>query len=105
MQRSWESERNRFHSLSQLDQMGWLSHAMVLISICARGTYVAGTDRVSDPKRLRRFNELMHRLAGAASHLAWNDDQRIPVPDLFLSLQHSLRELGVADEDFLDHLR
>jgi len=36
------------------------------LTICARDTYEVGTDRVLQPERLRAFNELLHRVTGAA---------------------------------------
>jgi hypothetical protein len=39
-----------------------LAHAL---TISARDTYEAGTDRVLEPEVLRVYNELLHRVAGA----------------------------------------
>lgn len=60
---SWESELARFRQMSQLEQIAWLSELLFLVTICARGTYEAGTDQVTHPADLRRFNELIHRIA------------------------------------------
>ena len=36
------------------------------LTICARDTYEVGTDRVLQPELLRSYNELLHRVIGAA---------------------------------------
>ena len=36
------------------------------LTICARDTYEAGTDRVVQPEVLRAYNELLHRVTEAA---------------------------------------
>lgn len=36
------------------------------LTICARDTYEVGTDRVLQPELLRAYNELLHRVTGAA---------------------------------------
>jgi hypothetical protein len=41
--------------------LAWIIHEL---TIEARDTYEVGTDGVDDPERLRRFNEVQHRLAG-----------------------------------------
>jgi hypothetical protein len=40
----------------------FLAHEM---TVCARSTYEAGTDKVLEPEELRRFNEIQHRVTGA----------------------------------------
>jgi len=40
------------------------------LTICARDTYEAGTERVLEPEILRAYNELSHRVTGAVvTHL------------------------------------
>jgi hypothetical protein len=41
------------------------------LTICARDTYEAGTENVLDPRLLRAYNELLHRVTSAVvSHLS-----------------------------------
>ena len=48
----------------------WARLANVL-TICARDTYEVGTERVLQPEVLRSYNELLHRVIGAArDHLS-----------------------------------
>ena len=35
------------------------------LTVCARGTYEVGTERVLIPEELRAYNELQHRVTGA----------------------------------------
>jgi hypothetical protein len=42
-----------------------LAHAL---TISARDTYEAGTERVLEPEILRAYNELLHRVAGAVTN-------------------------------------
>lgn len=44
------------------------------LTICARNTYEAGTNRVLQPELLRAYNELLHRVTGATTdHLLESD--------------------------------
>jgi len=39
------------------------------LTVAARDTYTAGKDGVADPRRLRRINEIQHRVVGQLLHL------------------------------------
>lgn len=39
-----------------------IAHAL---TVCARSTYEVGTDNVSEPKVLRAYNELLHRVTAS----------------------------------------
>jgi len=53
-------------SLSHRAKTVLLAHLASTVTICARDTYEAGTDRVVQPELLRAYNELLHRVTGAA---------------------------------------
>ncbi len=48
------------------------------LTVAARDTYEVGTEHVVDPARLRRFNELQHRLAAQVAKCAAGDSERMP---------------------------
>jgi hypothetical protein len=48
-----------------------LARLAAALTICARDTYESGTDGVLQPKVLREYNELLHRVTGAVKdHLS-----------------------------------
>jgi hypothetical protein len=53
-------------SLSMRARTVLLARLAHTLTICARNTYEMGTDRVLQPELLRAYNELLHRVAGAA---------------------------------------
>lgn len=53
-------------SLSNHAQTVLLARLANTLTICARDTYEVGTDRVVQPELLRAYNELLHRVTGAA---------------------------------------
>jgi hypothetical protein len=57
-------------SLSDSARTLLLARLASTITICARDTYEAGTENVLDPRLLRAYNELLHRITGSVvSHL------------------------------------
>lgn len=102
--RSWQSELSRFRAMSQIDQLIWLSQLLHLISMFARDTYQVGTDGVSKPNNLRRFNELIHRLATFQKKIATASEQGMPDEDVFELLDRELSALGVAADEVLRRL-
>jgi len=77
-----------------------LASWMHAATIDARGTYIPGTEAIADPVRLRRFNELQHRLSG---HLRGTLDG-VKLSGEFLSeLLETARDLqAVALRDAID---
>jgi hypothetical protein len=102
--RTWHSELARFRQLSQLEQLAWLSQLLHLISMFARGTYEVGADGVLQPKELRRFNELIHRIATFMKKVARGDSEGMPDSDLFEMVERELSGLGVRHEEVLNRL-
>jgi hypothetical protein len=61
-------------SLSNHEKIVLLARLANELTICARDTYEVGTDRVLQPELLRAYNELLHRVTGAArDHLLKGD--------------------------------
>ena len=90
--------------MKQHDQLIWLSQLLYLLSMLARGTYEAGTDTVLEPIKLRKFNELIHRIASFAKKIAKASDQGIPDVDFFALLQKGLSSLQIDDDEILKRL-
>ena len=102
--RSWHEELPRFRAMTQVGQLGWLSHLLQLVSMFARDTYEVGTDGVSKPSNLRRFNELTHRVATFQMKVAVGSHKGLPDKDIFAIVEQELSALGVAIDDVLRQL-
>ena len=55
------------------------------LTILARDAYEPGTDDVRNPRWLRKFNEIQHRILGHISKLLNEDKARYP-DDVFLNI-------------------
>jgi hypothetical protein len=75
----------RFSSSSESQQIKFLSRLAAELTIFARETYLAGTDDVSEPQRLRLFNELQHRVAWHLVHMLDQNPNRYPA-DVFAGI-------------------
>jgi hypothetical protein len=53
------------NSLSRSARMVLLARIAHALTVCARSTYEVGTDSVSEPKVLRAYNELLHRVTAS----------------------------------------
>jgi geranylgeranyl pyrophosphate synthase len=74
-------------------RVAWRFRAILALTILARDTYVAGSDGVADPRRLRRFNELIHRIAGRQVAIDMDDEA---IESLFQLISEASSELGVS---------
>lgn len=101
---SWQSELIRFRSLEKADQIIWLSRLLHVISMAARDTYEIGGDGVAKPANLRRFNELLHRVASFQKTIAIPGFQGMPDGDFFDLLEHELSALDISAEQVLKRL-
>lgn len=103
-ERSWPAELQRFRTKSQIDQILWSSQLLHLISMFARDTFEVGTDGVSKPGNLRRFNELVHRVATFQKKIATASEHGMPDEDVFALLARELSALDVPAEEILRRL-
>jgi hypothetical protein len=101
---TWEGELERFSNMSQLEQLYWLSNLLYLLSMFARDTYEVGTDGVSKPNDLRRFNELVHRVATFQRQVAMSDVSRMSNSDLFDLIEQHMSVLELSDNEVLCRL-
>ncbi|WP_024881295.1 hypothetical protein [Methylosinus sp. LW3] len=70
MSPEWRAQLDVFTRLTLEQRIAWYGRAIHLCTIFARDTYVVGSEEIADPARLRRFNELIHRIAGRQVGLA-----------------------------------
>jgi hypothetical protein len=81
---SWQVETTRFLGMSEERRRLWLAGLLYELSTMARDTYTVGGDGLDDPKRMRRFNELIRR---AANQLQNKSKNYSTMPDeIFLEL-------------------
>jgi len=66
----WESETARFMSLPLEERRRWFAGLLFALTMLARTTCVVGGDGLIQPERMRRFNELTHRVAQQLKDLA-----------------------------------
>lgn len=78
-----------FSGYSSQEKVDFLLHLAHALSILARDTYEVGSDGLTDPPRLRRINELQHRVLSFLIALKKNDAKRYPDDILMrLILEH-----------------
>ncbi|ALG68039.1 hypothetical protein [Beggiatoa leptomitoformis] len=104
MTKYWEVEFASFIKKSQYQKVVWLSSLLVFVSMFARGTYRAGTNLVDEPSKLRRYNELLHRIANFQLELARNKVVRVPDEEFFLMLADATDGLKIDIIFLLEHV-
>ncbi len=78
-------------TISQQQKIELLSLLAQEVTVCARGTYEAGTEKVLEPELLRAYNELLNRITGSLrDHI--REQGGIPV-EMIITM---LREFGKA---------
>jgi hypothetical protein len=63
MSNNWHAETIRVLDMNDEGRRRWLADLLYELSTMARDTYEVGGDTLNDPKRMRRFNELIRRTA------------------------------------------
>lgn len=102
---SWKSELDRFKSMSTEERVSWLAHLMFFVSMLARGTYEPGTNGLDNATDLRRFNELLHRIATHQLKTIDEDPAGMPDEIFFTILDESTAELNTSLEPLFDFMR
>lgn len=105
MKNAWQSKQLWFSSQSREQQIRWLSRLLFQISIFARDTYEVGTDNLTDPPRMRRFNELMHRVSLHLVAFIDDDLNRFSDEIFFRFLAEALQEVGLRRSDVLKFVK
>ncbi len=94
MTECWNKEIEAFAMLDGTERAKWLTCLASALTVAARDTYEVGGDDIGDPKRMRRFNELLHRTVNQLRHQL-RGDSGFP-DDVFLSMvRDETVELGV----------
>lgn len=92
---TWREEALAFKLLTRAERVQWLARLAAALTVAARDTYEVGGDDILDPRRMRRFNELIHRAVNQLRHQL-HGDRGYP-DDLFLSMVKDETEaLGVS---------
>jgi hypothetical protein len=69
----WQDEALAFNLLTRAERTQWLARFVAALTVAARDTYEVGGDDIVDPKRMRRFNELIHRAVNQLRHQLHGD--------------------------------
>jgi hypothetical protein len=93
------AEAAGYLSLSAEQKLRWLAQLTFALTVFSRDTYAVGESGLTDPIRMRRFNELAHRIA---TQLRDQLDGIIGMPeDIFLRMvSEELQSLGVHSHIF-----
>jgi hypothetical protein len=67
-----------FSSYHLKEKEEFLAHLAYELTIIARDSYEAGENGLTNPRRVRRINEIQHRLSAFLWALLRNDSQRYP---------------------------
>jgi hypothetical protein len=67
-----------FSSYSPSEKKEFLAQLMYELTVVARDSYEAGEDGLTNPRRVRRINEVQHCLSAFLGKLLRDDPQRYP---------------------------
>ena len=71
-----------FSSYSAEEKKEFLAQLSYELTVVARGCYEVGAEGLTDPQRLRRINEVQHRVNALLWALLRDDPKRYPDEDL-----------------------
>jgi hypothetical protein len=94
MTEGWNDEMDAFVRLGGADRAQWLARLASALTVAARDTYEVGGDDIRDPKRMRRFNELLHRVVNQLRHQI-RGDHGFPDDVFLLLVRDETAALGV----------
>ena len=101
---AWTAEVSRYCAVPVSDQCRWLAKLAFLLTISARHTYVVGGNGLVDPVRMRRFNELAHRVTGQLVSKT-TGSQNIPDREFGAMVGEELSSLGVSLDSLVSQLK
>ncbi len=67
-----------FISYPSEEKEEFLAHLMYELTVLARGTYEVGQEGLTNPRQMRRLNEVQHRVSAFLLALLRNDLKRYP---------------------------
>ncbi|MFY9260524.1 MAG: hypothetical protein WAO71_08465 [Gallionella sp.] len=90
-----------FQKLNKMQKVGWLSKLIFFVSMFARDTYEVGGNAVVKPERLRKFNELLHRISDFQMGILFDRPNIMPDRIFFEILSECISELDLQDATLL----
>ncbi len=79
-----------FSNLTVDEQKSFLAHFSHYLTVVARDAYEPGTENVANQPKMRRINEMQHRISSHLLALLENDSERYPDDVLIrIILEHS----------------
>ena len=100
----WESETARLMGLPLEERWRWFARLLFALTMLARTTYVVGGDGLIQPERMRRFNELTHRVAQQLKDLAAGA-RGIPDAPFLAGVGEEIVALGLKLERLVEMLK
>jgi hypothetical protein len=86
------------NSLSHTNKLLWLARIAHYITVSARSTYVPGTEDIKEPKVLRAYNELLHRVTSSLTHHIKGEDDKFPIDAVLATMQEFADRFGRQSE-------
>jgi len=99
----WDCEMTRYVALPSEEKWRWLSKLMFALTLLARKTYTVGEAGLDEPEKLRRFNELCHRVATQLRDIAAGRAS-MPGSNFVAMLTEALEELSIEHSVLLSYL-
>src|ERR1700751_5717170 len=94
-----------FKNFSDRDKIIWLSEAIFSITLMARETYETEREGVADPVKLRRYNEMIHRIATFQVKVAKNIPDRMSDDVFFSIFSENIDRIGISHETLFNIMR
>jgi hypothetical protein len=85
--------------LGRAELAKFIALLLLEVTVRARTTYEVGGTSLAAPARMRRFNELEHRLAGFLVRLLFDEELDVPLLEEFFHEQAEAADIG---SDFQD---
>ena len=84
--------------MPKINQLSILGRMIFLLTLCGRDSYSTAYDGIKELHRLRRLNELIHRIASLHSHISTGDKQDIDsfITGTFETIDHEISSLGIG---------
>jgi hypothetical protein len=89
----------KFKEMDKLSQLSELGRIIYHISMHARETYEAGSERVIDSDKLRRINEIIHRISSLHLSISSTREEDISsfIDGTFDMLEHEAASINLPD--------
>lgn len=100
MEQLWELENRRFSPLPKGQKIFWLAKLMFLLTVVARDGDMPGGDSFAGPEKMRKFNEIVHKVVSHQVALIQNEKPQLSDDMLFETVADELQALGV-DVDYV----